>query len=59
MLKGGVYLSNRVFISFRFRDGNKYKEELTELFHDSVKVINCSEDKDRSNMSEDTIRKYL
>ena len=59
MTKGGINLANRVFISFRFKDGNKYKDELTELFQDSVKVINCSEDEDRSNMSDETIKKYL
>lgn len=52
-------MANRVFISFRFKDGNKYKEELEELFKDSVNVINCSEDTDRSDMSEETIKKYL
>lgn len=52
-------MANRVFISFRFKDGNIYKEELTDIFKDSVEVINCSEDDDRSNMSEDTIKKYL
>lgn len=52
-------MANRVFISFRFKDGNEYKEELEELFKDSVEVINCSEDTDRSDMSDETIKKYL
>lgn len=52
-------MANRVFISFRFNDGEKYKEELEELFSDDVKIINCSENADRSDMSEDTIQRYL
>lgn len=52
-------MANKVFISFRFKDGNKYKEELEEVFNDSVKVINCSENTDRSDMSDETIKKYL
>ena len=52
-------MANKVFISFRFSDGNKYKKELEELFSDVDDVINCSEDKDRSNMTDETIKKYL
>ena len=52
-------MARRVFVSFRFSDGSPYKEKLDELFGSSVEVINRSEDTDRSNMSEDTIRNYL
>lgn len=52
-------MARRVFISFRFSDGEVYKRELTDLFDDSTEVINCSENEDRSNMSDDTIQKYL
>lgn len=52
-------MARRVFISFRFSDGEKYKRELSDLFDGETEVINCSEDEDRSNMSEETIRKYL
>jgi len=33
--------------------------ELCDLFDSSTEVINCSEDEDRSMMSEETIKKYL
>ncbi len=49
----------RVFISFRFSDGFQYKEDLCSLFKDSDDVIDCSENEDRSSLSEDTIKKYL
>lgn len=52
-------MARRVFISFRFSDGGKYKEELCKLFNQSDDVIDCSEDEDRSDMSEETIQKYL
>lgn len=52
-------MARRVFISFRFSDGEKYKEELCTLFDQSDDVIDCSEDEDRSDMSEETIKKYL
>ena len=52
-------MARNVFISFRFSDGNQYKEELVELFKKSDAVIDYSEDEDRSSMSEETIRKYL
>lgn len=52
-------MARREFISFRFSDGEVYKRELTDLFDDSTEVINCSENEDRSNMSDDTIQKYL
>lgn len=52
-------MARKVFISFRYKDGNKYKEYLSKLFSDSDDVINCSESEDRSRMSEDTIKRYL
>lgn len=36
-----------------------YKEKLSELFDEETELINCSEDEDRSDMSEDTIQRYL
>ncbi len=52
-------MARRVFISFRFSDGVEYKEDLCKLFDQSEDVINCSEDEDRSNMSDETIQEYL
>lgn len=52
-------MTRRVFVSFRFSDGASYKKELDELFDSSVEIINCSEDVDRSHLSEETIRSYL
>lgn len=52
-------MANKVFISFRYNDGNKIKNELIDLFDSSTEVINKSEDIDRSMMSESTIQKYL
>jgi len=52
-------MATNVFISFRFSDGADLKEELVNLFDSSTEVINRSEDVDRSEMTDDTIRKYL
>lgn len=52
-------VARNVFISFRFSDGEEYKKDLCELFDQSEDVVNCSEDEDRSNMTEETIREYL
>ncbi len=52
-------MARRVFISFRSCDGMWYKKKLSELFDEDTELINCSEDEDRSKMSEDTIQKYL
>ena len=52
-------MSRRVFISFRYSDGYKYKEQLSKLFDANTEIINCSEDVDRNQMSEETIQKYL
>ena len=52
-------MSRKVFISFRYSDGHLYKEELVKKFNNSDDIINCSEEVNRSNMSEETIKKYL
>ena len=52
-------MARKVFISFRYKDGNKYKEYLSKLFSYSDTIINCSENQDRSKMSEETIKRYL
>lgn len=52
-------MARKVFISFRYKDGNIYKEYLSKLFSYSDTVINCSENQDRSKMSEETIKRYL
>ncbi len=52
-------MARRIFISFRYKDGYKYKDYLSKLFSNSETVINCSENEDRSMMSEDTIKGYL
>lgn len=52
-------MSRRVFISFRYSDGHAYKDYLSKLFSNTDTVINCSESKDRSNLSEDSIKTYL
>ncbi|MDR0299035.1 MAG: TIR domain-containing protein [Streptococcaceae bacterium] len=52
-------MANKVFISFRFSDGNAYKEKLEEEFNKLDYIINKSENENRSDMSDDTIKKYL
>ncbi len=52
-------MAKNIFISFRFSDGNCYKEELSELFADNDYIINYSENEDRSNLSDKTIQQYL
>ena len=52
-------MATKVFISFRFSDGKKIKDELVDLFDESTEIINRSEDTDRSQMSEETIQDYL
>ena len=52
-------MATKVFISFRFSDGKNIKDELVDLFDESTEIINRSEDTDRSQMSEETIRDYL
>lgn len=52
-------MGRNVFISFRFSDGVNYKEELSDCFDKNKYIINYSENKDRSKMPEETIKKYL
>ena len=52
-------MARRVFISFRYSDGHAYKEELECIFDADTTIINCSENKDRSDLSEESIKKYL
>lgn len=52
-------MANNVFISFRYADGNNYKKELSNLFNEYNDTVDYSEDEDRSNLSEETIRNYL
>ena len=52
-------MARNVFISFRYEDGHFYKDELSGLFDKNTDTVDYSENQDRSNMSEDTIRKYL
>ena len=52
-------MSRKVFVSFRYRDGHKYKEMLDRIFDESTKIINCSEDINRSQLSEESIKRYL
>ncbi|MGR6005676.1 hypothetical protein ACT7CR_06935 [Bacillus paranthracis] len=52
-------MASNVFVSFRFSDGLYYKNKLVEKFAELDYTINRSEGEDRSNMSEDTIQKYL
>lgn len=52
-------MAKNVFISFRYSDGNRYKEYLSGQFDKYYDTIDCSEDKDRSQMSDITIKSYL
>lgn len=52
-------MATNIFISFRFKDGNDYKEHLDKVFEGSDYVRNFSENQDRSGMSDDAIKKYL
>ena len=59
LVLGGVTVARNVFISFRYSDGHKYKDELSKLFDGSDDTVDFSEDEDRSQMSEDSIRQFL
>ena len=48
-----------VFISFRFADGIQYKEYFSKLLLRNYSTVDFSEDEDRSQMSDETIRQYL
>lgn len=52
-------MAKNVFISFRFHDGKDYKEKLVEELEKHDRIIDFSEDEDRSEYSEESIRKYL
>ncbi len=52
-------MSRRVFVSFRYSDGHKYKDKLDRIFDVSTKIINCSETVNRSHLSEESIKRYL
>lgn len=52
-------MARNIFISFRFSDGHKYKDDLSERFDQNEDTVDFSEDKDRSGMSDETIRNYL
>lgn len=41
-------MSINVFISFRYADGISYKEELVKILGESDRIIDFSEDEDRS-----------
>lgn len=50
---------HNVFISFRYKDGHTYKEELDDVFDRSVVIQNYSEDEDRSDKSDAEIQRFL
>jgi len=52
-------MARNVFISFRYSDGHEYKDELAGLFDASDDTVDFSEDEDRSQMSDATIRDFL
>ncbi len=52
-------MARNVFISFRYSDGIDYKNRLVKLFDSYYDTVDFSEDQDRSQMSEETIRRYL
>lgn len=52
-------MAKNVFISFRYSDGNSYKEYLSNLFDKFSDTVDYSEDVDRSRMSDATIQQYL
>lgn len=52
-------MARNVFVSFRFSDGEDYKRDLCELFSEEDDIIDCSEDEDRSSLTEQQIKDYL
>lgn len=52
-------MANKVFVSFRYKDGNAYKKEIVELLKSQQYTIDVSESEDRSQFTDDTIQKYL
>lgn len=49
----------KVFVSFRFSDGNKIKDKLVDFLEEQDLIIDKSEDKDRREMTDETIQSYL
>lgn len=49
----------KVFVSFRFSDGNNIKDKLVDLLEEQDLIIDKSEDKDRREMTDETIQSYL
>ncbi|MDD4157284.1 MAG: TIR domain-containing protein [Candidatus Cloacimonetes bacterium] len=49
----------KVFVSFRYKDGAKIKEDLIENLEALDIIIDKSEDEDRSHLSEESIKEYL
>lgn len=52
-------MAKNVFISFRYSDGYKYKEDLASRFDRYYDTVDFSEDVNRSGMSDSTIQNYL
>ena len=52
-------MAKNVFISFRYKDGHAYKERLSSLFDAYYDTVDYSEDINRSNMTEFTIKQHL
>jgi len=52
-------MGTNVFVSFRFKDGEELKKEIEDLFDYSTEIYNRSENVNRSEMTDETIRKYL
>lgn len=52
-------MARNVFVSFRFSDGEKYKIDLCKLFNEEEDIIDCSENEDRSSLSDQQIKDYL
>lgn len=52
-------MAKNVFISFRYKDGIRYKDKLASMFDSYYDTVDYSENQDRSMMSDSTIRQYL
>lgn len=52
-------MARNVFISFRYSDGIEYKKEIADLFDKDEDTVDFSEDEDRSQMSDESIRDFL
>ena len=51
--------AKKVFISFRYDDGHKIKEELAKILAENALTIDCSEEQDRGWFSDEQIKRYL